>query len=286
MKRKLLMTLFSSLLLAGAASAQTGTDMGIPDTVRLEISNIDTSGSDLKVTLELWIYNDVQTLASIGVGFNWVSPNLLMDSAQMEPVALSAFDFINFLYLGADINQTNDSSQFQFVGSRLFNSGLVMDASAAKHVSTYWLTFTNWMATDSIVFDTASVGNTGYTFIDVVGSLSHIPVFEGRVVYLEPIDVSIVGGSDNLPQEYALAQNYPNPFNPTTTINFSLPLAGKYTLTIYNILGQVVETFENEATSPGQITVEWDASRQASGVYFYRLESGTFTDTKKMMLLK
>lgn len=285
MKRKLLMTLFASLLFAGVASAQTGTDMGTLDTVRLVVSSTVMSGSDLKVTLELWAYNDPQTVASLGVGFQWLNPNLVMDSAQYEPAYNTAFDFAKFLFLGGQIAQTNAAQQFQLAGASISLPGLVPNAAAATHLSTYWMTFTNWTANDSISIDTARVGNTGYLFVEL-GTGSYFPVFPGRATYYGPLDVNVIGGSDNLPQEYALAQNYPNPFNPTTTINFSLPLAGKYTLTIYNILGQIVETFENEATSPGEITVEWDASRQASGVYFYRLESGTFIDTKKMMLLK
>lgn len=286
MKRKLLMALFSVLLLSGAVSAQTGTDNGTPDTVRLVVSNTMMMGNDLKVTLDLWVYNDVQTLASIGVGFGWLSPNLVMDSAQFEPVANTAFDFVQFLFLGNDIAQTNAAKQFQFAGSRLLGSGLVMDPAASKHIATYWMTFTNWTINDSIVIDTASVGNTGYSFVDVVGSKSYFPVFAGTLKHFDPNDVNVIGGSDNLPKEYALDQNYPNPFNPTTTINFSLPVAGDYKLTIYNILGQVVETFEDKATRPGRITVEWDATRQATGIYFYRLESASFSDTKKMMLLK
>ena len=90
----------------------------------------------------------------------------------------------------------------------------------------------------------------------------------------------------SLPTGYQLLQNFPNPFNPTTTIAFSLPQAGKYSLTIFNILGQVVERFESEARAPGDYFVKWKASNQASGVYFYRLKVGDFIDTKKMTLLK
>ncbi len=90
---------------------------------------------------------------------------------------------------------------------------------------------------------------------------------------------------ENLPTTYSLEQNYPNPFNPTTTISFSLPYAGEWQIEIYNILGQLVEEFGDEAEA-GNHTVEWDAGRYASGVYFYRLQAGSFSATKKMVLLK
>jgi flagellar hook assembly protein FlgD len=88
-----------------------------------------------------------------------------------------------------------------------------------------------------------------------------------------------------MPSEYSLAQNYPNPFNPVTNINFSLKQAGDYTLTVYNVTGQVVETFDGSAQA-GVTTVTWDASNQASGIYFYKLEVNNFSETKKMVLLK
>ena len=88
-----------------------------------------------------------------------------------------------------------------------------------------------------------------------------------------------------LPTSFALAQNYPNPFNPRTTIEFSLPIACDYKLTIYNITGQVVESFGGYSEA-GYQSIEWDAERYSSGVYFYRLTAGTFTSTRKMALIK
>jgi len=88
-----------------------------------------------------------------------------------------------------------------------------------------------------------------------------------------------------IPANFALNQNYPNPFNPVTTISFNLPVASEYTLTVYNVTGQVVTQFAGEAEA-GVVSLEWDASDMASGVYFYRLHAGEFTATKKMLLLK
>jgi len=79
--------------------------------------------------------------------------------------------------------------------------------------------------------------------------------------------------------------NYPNPFNPTTTISFSLGEKSDYKLTIYNVTGQVVRTFEGNADA-GEQAVVWDASSNSSGVYFYKLEAGDHSATKKMVLLK
>jgi|YelNatPaOPRAMG01_1025707.scaffolds.fasta_scaffold00247_4 hypothetical protein len=91
---------------------------------------------------------------------------------------------------------------------------------------------------------------------------------------------------NNLPATYKLSQNYPNPFNPSTTINYSLPKSGLVTLKVYNILGQVVATLVNQNQVAGNYNVSFDASRLASGVYFYSIKAGNFSEVKKMMLLK
>jgi len=96
-------------------------------------------------------------------------------------------------------------------------------------------------------------------------------------------ELAAKGGS--LPTEYQLSQNYPNPFNPTTTVELALPQAGQYRLTIYNVIGQVVEVFEGYSDA-GYMTFNWDASGQASGVYLYKVTVGNFSATKKMVLLK
>jgi hypothetical protein len=94
-----------------------------------------------------------------------------------------------------------------------------------------------------------------------------------------------VVAKESLPTDYSLNQNYPNPFNPTTNITFSLPSASDYSVTIYNVTGQRVATMSGHGEA-GQHVVEWNAANQASGIYFYKLDAGTFSATKKMVLLK
>ncbi|MHB1687297.1 MAG: T9SS type A sorting domain-containing protein [Ignavibacteriaceae bacterium] len=88
------------------------------------------------------------------------------------------------------------------------------------------------------------------------------------------------------PVSYSLSQNYPNPFNPSTTIKFSIQKPGLVTLKIYNILGQEVMTLVNQEMNMGSYSYSFDASRLSSGVYFYNIKSGSFVQTKKMLLLK
>jgi hypothetical protein len=85
---------------------------------------------------------------------------------------------------------------------------------------------------------------------------------------------------------YKLNQYYPNPFNPATKISFSIPEAGRVTLKIFNLLGEEVATVLNKELKAGTYTADFDASRLTSGVYFYTITAGQFTNTKKMLLLK
>ena len=94
-----------------------------------------------------------------------------------------------------------------------------------------------------------------------------------------------------LPQTYSLSSNYPNPFNPETTISFSLPQASDVSLNVYNVKGQLVKTLINEQKELGNHSVIWAGKdnndrKVASGVYFYRINAGEFTDMKKMILIK
>lgn len=92
--------------------------------------------------------------------------------------------------------------------------------------------------------------------------------------------------SPQMPTDYELDQNYPNPFNPSTQINYSIPESGLVKLDIINTIGQKVATLVNERKTAGNHMVEFDASGLASGVYFYSLTSGDFTQTRKMLLIK
>lgn len=99
----------------------------------------------------------------------------------------------------------------------------------------------------------------------------------------QPTNVELTGGQ---PVQFALQQNFPNPFNPETDIQFSIAEYGLAELIIYDLLGRKVETLLQSALAPGVYTVRWDASRAASGLYFYTLRSGDHRSMKRMMLVK
>jgi len=98
--------------------------------------------------------------------------------------------------------------------------------------------------------------------------------------------VSVTQLGTAIPDKFELMQNYPNPFNPETKIKFAVVNAGFVRLTIYNSLGQKITDLVNEKLSPGVYESNWNASDFSSGVYFYRLETENFTQTKQMLLIK
>jgi len=96
---------------------------------------------------------------------------------------------------------------------------------------------------------------------------------------------------DAQPRGYVLSQNYPNPFNPSTTISYDLPISGPVEMTIYNVRGQMVRTLIDEDQSAGSHSIQWDGRTDrgqlaSSGIYFYRLRSGDWSHTRKMVLMK
>lgn len=105
-------------------------------------------------------------------------------------------------------------------------------------------------------------------------------ITEGQgIVNINPETGSII-------ESYKLHQNYPNPFNPTTRISFDIPKTGNAVLCIYDLTGKLIETLIDENITMGVYSINWDASSQPSGVYFYKLQVGDFIQTRKMILLK
>jgi hypothetical protein len=109
--------------------------------------------------------------------------------------------------------------------------------------------------------------------------------FQMHATLLEGGDAADNHGVE-LPAAWAIDQNYPNPFNPTTEIRFAVPRAEMVTLKIFNLIGQDVATLVNGMQQPGTHTVSFDGANLPSGVYFYRIESASFSATRKMLLMK
>ena len=139
----------------------------------------------------------------------------------------------------------------------------------------------NLSSIDQVRFDVRGIelNDISYTFaldkIEGVDKLSSDIIVSVREI-----------GNENIPENYELSQNYPNPFNPTTKITYSIKKEGTVSLKVFNVLGQEVRVLFNGFQKVGNYEVSFDASQLASGVYIYRLSSGSFVTSKKMLLLK
>jgi photosystem II stability/assembly factor-like uncharacterized protein len=130
-------------------------------------------------------------------------------------------------------------------------------------------------------FDFVKIGNLIYGY-----AIST----DGTVIKLCDSILIVITGNKNkdvdAPSDYELGQNYPNPFNPNTNIEFKIPKEGMVTLKVYDILGHELTVLMDEKLHPGKFNVRWDADNFPSGVYYYKLQAGDFSETKKMILLK
>ena len=126
----------------------------------------------------------------------------------------------------------------------------------------------------------ALVGVLFYSY----GNYKLVPRKDDDFVGWKPTSVKELNAPS--PVKYSLAQNYPNPFNPTTKIRYAIPKAGNVTLKIFDILGNEVSTLVNKFQKAGHYEVDFSAGNLASGIYFYRIQSGEFSAVKKMLLLK
>jgi len=112
------------------------------------------------------------------------------------------------------------------------------------------------------------------------------PALTWLAQFLKSNPTSVEKTISGLPSQYQLGQNFPNPFNPATTIRYSISQTSKVTLKVFDLLGKEIQTLVNTAQIPGQYQVTFDARNLTSGVYFYRLTAGSFTETKKLVLMK
>lgn len=148
-----------------------------------------------------------------------------------------------------------------------------------------WVRWNNGMPASNIITEMCYADSTS-----INGKFYVIAGTYGRGVYARDISgddpISVRKITDNIPHNYMLMQNYPNPFNPSTTIEFSLPAGYIVVLDLYDILGRKVDEIINKEFPAGIHKITFNASGLSSGIYFYRIITPKFTDTKKMIILK
>lgn len=194
------------------------------------------------------------------VGNTWI---------QVVPVELTSFTAIsnnNNVILNwstaTELNNLGFEIQRAVAGNEFVSVGFVQGYGTTTEARNY-----------SFVDANLSSGNYSYRLKQVD--------FNGTFSYSDEINVEVT-----TPLQFELSQNYPNPFNPSTKIKFSIPQSADVTLKIFNVLGQEVATLVDQNMESGVHTINFDASELNSGIYFYKLDAGSFSEVKKMTLIK
>jgi len=230
--------------------------VGIPPMTRLQDHSSVRVGPDMTIvsdpTASGGTYLDIRTNQATNT-ITWTLPNVPADgSYEIIFGYRCAYDSPKEQFINVN-NLRADTLRFEGNTTSWLESGTSVDLTQGENTIQMQL-FWGWMHLDYLAVPTQLV-------VDVD----------------EPSEI---------PVEFSLRQNYPNPFNPVTTISYAIPKQEHVSLTVYDILGRKIKTLINRVQVPGTYSVPFDAGSLASGVYFYRIEAGKFTEIKKMMILK
>ena len=187
-----------------------------------------------------------------------------------------------FLSTNNGVSWVNTGLKNNAISSLAISGTSIFAASQGNGIYLSTNNGTNWIIVNS------GLSNTDVQSLVVSGTNLVAGTYLGGI-WIRPLSEMITGikyQHNHIPTRFSLSQNYPNPFNPSTTINYQLPVSRFTTLKVYDILGREVAKLVNEEKEAGNYSVEFNANILASGVYFIRMEAGSFVETKKLLLLK
>jgi hypothetical protein len=223
-------------------------------------------------------------------GINWANSNLNYPVSSLTGTANSIFagTCSGYIYRSTNnglnwvnIFNTNNNSILSMV-----SSGVNVIASSNNNI------YVSTNNGDIWTLKNEGLSGTGYIYSLLISNGYVYAGTYGSSVWRRPLSevIGIKNLSTEVPDKYFLFQNYPNPFNPSTNIKFQINKSGYVMLKVFNILGKEVSTLINEKLQPGTYEVPFSinqlSSNYSNGIYFYRLQSGDFVQTKKMILLK
>ena len=236
-------------------------------------------------------YNAQNLYKTTNGGVNWFTHSVLY-IYNIQYVDSNVFYYIRYQNTTSSINKTTNGglnwiTQYQTLANTYLYNLKFYNINTGWAVGTKGLVLhtTNgglvWSFQPSN--DTNDLNNISFSdryngwIVGEKGTVLHTS--NGGSVFVNNINTEI-------PISYSLKQNYPNPFNPTTNIKFAIPNSSGVKITVFDVRGKEAEVLVNETLQAGTYQTEWDASAYPSGVYFYKIQTGDFSETKKMMLVR
>jgi hypothetical protein len=267
-----------------ALADRFGTDPGQPDTIRVVLPSIAPYPDSMAVPIYIW--ND-EPVGAFTLGFTSVDECELISSVSTTggviPTAPAGSFYVTYR---PDLHAvlTGWIEDFSTISPIPASP-----TSKARLLLTLYVRYTSPGCEHHFRLDSTFVPPAG-SFVLVAAS-GFKPQFVGQDVFWDGVENNPGSGADQLPVTPTLDQNVPNPFNASTAITFNIPRPSNVQLDIINVLGENVTTLIKGAMSRGEQKVVWDGrdrfgALQPSGVYFYRMSSGSYVEIKKMILLK
>jgi len=241
----------------------------LPDTMNVPIALLNFFRG-----LQAW-YNMYQFSSPVGTSYQLFSKDttILINSLPMTFRAKASGKRLNDEVVNT-VNGTYTAKKFAFT-SGIYLVVLVFETPLVVAPDTLWMASNVWMVkrfSPSVRMDLSSVG---YGTLNVPGK---------KYELYSPSGIRSI--STEIPEYYSLSQNYPNPFNPVSVIKFKIKETKFVSLKVYDGTGKEVSSLVNEKLQPGEYETKFDGSRLSSGIYFYKLTAGDFSETKKMVLIK
>lgn len=287
------MTVSGGNLLIGAwmcidsGGVYVSTDKGntFTRTLSYDIRSLYANGNNVYAGLVAGFNEGSGIYLSTNSGFNWQSIGPLGKS--VSSVTVSGSKIFAGINNGVQMTTNNGVNWTQSLtssrGTALLSAGNYLFAGTEKN-GVYFSSDNglNWVQKNQ-----GLVSNQQITHIGLQNNKLYASTY-GNSVFVRDLAeiVSVNNISEEIPTEYLLSQNYPNPFNPITTIKFSIPKATFVEIAVYDITGREIETLVNESLQAGTYQTTWNAASYPSGVYFYKIVSDNYTETKKMLLIK
>jgi len=222
-------------------------------------------------------------------GANWIEKNNGLTNTAVSTLAVSGSNIFAGTFSGVFVSTDNGTNWINTQGlagviveSLITIGPNIFAGSSGGGVYLSTNNGSNWTSVG------LGIPNTTIYAFAISGSKIFAGTLSG-IVYkreLSEIITSVESMSTDLPTNFSVSQNYPNPFNPSTTINFSVPSSEFITLKVFDVLGNETATLVNEEKPAGVYEVEFNALGLSSGIYFYKIQTSSFVETKKMILLR